>query len=223
MPVSKKSKTLFLASSLDKTIDQFVTLLNLEPAKNRVAFVETASIPYGNPENFFWVSEDKQAFVDKGFRLEVFDFTKLTTLDLETKLTEFDIIHFCGGNTLYLNYLLHKTGFGETVKQKVLSENLIYTGTSAGSMVVAPDLFEIKNSLTEDIDLKFLEGIARGDYIGLNLVPFLIIPHTNNADFVTTNQELVQKLPNYKYPLIFLQDNQAIFVQNDKFEIIEKT
>ena len=108
--------------------------------------------------------------------------------------------------------MFHKTGLFEITQNLVKSGKLIYTGTRAGSMIVAPDLFGIKDSLVEEMEPKYLDGIARNDYFGLNLVPFLIIPHTQNPDYINDNKKTVEKLPVYPYPTIWLQDNQAIWI-----------
>jgi len=222
MTNSHNSKRLFLTSSIDCVLAKLADLANLEPSQTKVAFVQNAAIPYGNPAELLWVKKDREAFLKQNYELEDLDISSFNNkIDLENKLQEFQIIHFCGGNTLYLNYLLHQTGLFEIVKKMVTAGKLLYTGSSAGSMIISPDLFGIKDSLLEEIDPKFLEGIQRKDYFGLDLVPFLIIPHTNNPEFVLTNSQMMEKIPNYPHPLIFLNDNQAIWVQNDKFEIIE--
>jgi peptidase E len=88
-------------------------------------------------------------------------------------------------------------------------------------MIVSPDLFEIKNSLLEDIDQKFFEGITRDDYLGLDLVPFLIMPHIQNPEYQSDIKKTIEKLPAYPYPLIFLHDGQAVWVEGSKFEIVQ--
>ena len=212
---------LFLASSLNKTLPKLSDLANLNPVKTKVVFIQDAAIPYGNPDQLFWIKQDKKAFLKLGYQLEVINLRNFENRnDLENKINQFDILHVCGGNTLYLNYLFHKSGLFEIAQNLVKSERLIYTGTSAGSMIVAPDLFGLKDSLMEEMETKYLEGITRNNYFGLNLVPFLIIPHTQNPDYINDNKKIVEKLSNYPCPTIWLKDNQAIWVEDNKFQII---
>lgn len=212
---------LFLASSFDKTVNLFVDGFELVPTQNKVAFVQNAASVYGDSGKMSWVQNDKKAFLDGGFDLEIFDFTTFKSLQkLQEKLQEFQIIHFCGGNTLYLNYLLHKSGFFETLTKYIKSGKLIFIGTSAGSMIAGPDLFDIKDSLLEDIKPKYLENMQRKDYYGLNFIPFILIPHSNDPDFIVDNSKIIQILPKIKYPLMFLADNQALLVKGTKFEMV---
>jgi dipeptidase E len=59
------------------------------------------------------------------------------------------------------------------------------------------------------------------DYSGLGLVNFLIIPHINNKDFVESNKKMIEHLPGNPVALIFIDDNQAVWVEDNKFEIFE--
>lgn len=216
-------KQLFLASSVDKTLHKLKGLVGIDPTKTQVGIIEDAAIPYGTPEELFWIKNDWDAFLKEGYNLNKISLSEnINNLKfLQSEIEKCQILHVCGGNTLFLNYLFKQSGLDKVVVDFVNSGMLIYTGTSAGSMIVSPDLHEIKNSLYEEIEMKYLEGIQRKDYFGLNLVPFLIIPHFNNPDFLPGNYKTIQKT-NYPYPLFFLNDNQAIWVEGEKFEIVEK-
>jgi hypothetical protein len=53
MSAYQHSKRLFLASEIGSVLPKLATLADLEPAQNKVAFVQNAAIPYGNPEELF--------------------------------------------------------------------------------------------------------------------------------------------------------------------------
>jgi peptidase E len=219
MPNNQK---LFLASAFEKVVSQFTQTFDLKPNQNKVAFIQNAALPEGNPEEMFWVIGDKQAFFKEGYLVEAVDFTKFESEKaLKQKLLDFEIIHFCGGNTLYLNYLTHQTGLNQILTELVASGDLIYTGSSAGSIITSPNLYAMKDSLLENIDPKFLAGIQESDYQGLNLVPFLIMPHANKNAFLQANLKAVEKLPIYPHPLLFLRDSQAVVVNGNNFQIIQ--
>jgi peptidase E len=55
---------------------------------------------------------------------------------------------------------------------------------------------------------------------GLNLVNFLVMPHLNSEIFVKGNQKVMEQGPNIDMPLLFLNDNQAVWVQGSGFEIV---
>jgi peptidase E len=220
---------LFLASSADKVLDKLSRLAGIVPDKTKVAFVQNAAVPEGNPEEMFWVQNDKRAFEKLGYPLEVVDITKFSSPDeLRQKLEEFQLIHVCGGNTLYINYLFHQTGLNQICRELVNDDRLIYTATSAGSMIVAPNLkvaapesLEEDSPLLEGIDLKYLEGIQPEHYAGLSMVPFMVMPHANDLDFQEYLTETVKKAYRFDVPLLFLHDHQAVWVENGKFEIVE--
>jgi dipeptidase E len=210
---NKHMSRLFLASSFDKTIDLFIQKVKIvDPTKLSVGFIDIAAEPYKNTSDLFWVEQDYTAFITKGFGV--------TRVDLNTykgDLSEFQILHFCGGHTRYLLSKLHSLGFFDTIKVLVVNDEVIYTGTSAGSMVVAPSLFGV-GRLDDDIDEIFSEH----DQVGLELVDFLILPHFQNPEFVDTNYESI-KSTNYPHPLIFLNDNQAVYVNNVACEFLDLT
>ncbi|GAB4149226.1 MAG: Type 1 glutamine amidotransferase-like domain-containing protein [Patescibacteria group bacterium] len=214
--------TLFLASSFDKTIDKFIEKVKPLPDQAKVAFIDSAADPYRDSWDLFWVENDRKAFLDNGFKISevnLHDFKNLSETEIENFLSGFDILHMCGGHTKYLMYLIHINKFYRPLKEFILSGKLIYTGTSAGSMVVAPSLAEV-GRLDDEIDVKYWPEHNQEHLQGLSLVDFLILPHFNNPDFIESNYESI-KSTNYPHPLIFLNDNQAILAQNGKFEIVQ--
>jgi peptidase E len=125
---------LFLASAFDKTISKFLEVSKIDPSKSKVAFVADASDVYES-EDKWWVENDRKAFVDAGFAVEDVKLEHLASV-----IDQFDILHLCGGSTLYLAYLMHKHNLIEFIREQVLSGKIIFTGTSAGSMVAAPSV-----------------------------------------------------------------------------------
>ena len=86
-------KKLFLASSLDKTLPKLQSLADLDPSQTKVAFIPDAGIPYGNPEDLFWIKQDKEAFTKPGYQLEVINISEFkNSKELEEKINQFDIL-----------------------------------------------------------------------------------------------------------------------------------
>ena len=202
---------LFLASSLNLTILNFIKIAKIADSKNlNVGFIDIASEPYRGKIDLFWVDNDRKAFMKNNF--------KVTNLDLNSykgDFMEFNILHFCGGHTRYLLSKIHKLGHFDSIRSAITNKNIIYTGTSAGSMIVAPSLVGA-GQLDDDINEKF--SLKKQE--GLNLVNFLILPHFNNPNFIASNHQSIQST-NYPYPLIFLNDNSAIWVDSNQFQIIQ--
>ena len=130
------------------------------------------------------------------------------------------ILHFCGGHTLYLLDKIRKCNLVATIQNLVLSDQIIYTGSSAGCMIVAPDL-SVKKDLSDEPETwaKYLSDFT--DYSGLDLVDFLIVPHFDNPAYSPYNQEYVAN-SSFNTPLLFLSDNQAVWVEDRMFEIVTR-
>jgi peptidase E len=208
---------LFLASSGDKTLHLLSGLTGTTPSETKVAFIANAADPYTGDERWgekIWVKDDKKKFQELGYIVSDIDLENMDADSLEKSLAEFDVIHICGGDALYFIRLLQRRGLSDSFK-KIIADK-IYTGTSAGSMVAAPSL-EIEKYSDEakpDI-LAELEN-----FNGLGLVNFLIIPHAANKDFKDDFIRYVSHLPEYNVPLIFLYDNQAVWVEDESIKII---
>ena len=202
---------LFLASSINKTaklIPEFTKVKN-----GIVLFVANASdCDIGDK---WWIDADREALKEVGFTIKDIDLRNISKENFEIELNNSDIIHFCGGSVLYLISLLRQKGFDNALIDAVRNNKIIYSGTSAGSMITAADLSLSAFDPEEPEDYK-----KEQNYLGLGLVNFLIIPHCNSKDFTGSNQKMVKEVPNFSQPLIFIYDNQAVFVQDDNFKII---
>jgi dipeptidase E len=223
---------IFLASDIIQTIKLFINKAKINTKQTKVIFIADAGEPYKfYGEETPWIETDREAFLKEGF--EVVEMT-LEEFGLETnkilKQVQDDktvskkdqdsttILHICGGHTLYLLNKIRKCNLVATIQNLVLSDQIIYSGSSAGSMIVAPDL-SIKKDLNDEPETwaKYLSDFT--DYSGLNLVDFLIVPHFNIPEYSPYNQEYV-KNSSFNTPILFLSDNQAVWVEDRKFEIV---
>lgn len=78
-----------------------------------------------------------------------------------------DAIFVSGGNTWAMNKALHDNGLVAPIRKKVLTENTMYVGWSAGSVVCAPNMCTTNDMCIVDAAITS----------SLNLVPFHINPH----------------------------------------------
>ncbi len=204
---------LFLASSLDKTIDLLVQKSPTPLAGQKVLFIANAA---DNAEgDKWWIKTDREAFDRVGCSVIDIDLRKISVDEFNKEIEGANIIHFCGGSVLYLISLIKKQGLDKIITDAVSTGKIIYSGTSAGSMIVSKELSLCKY---DDDEQKYMEGLI--DFSGLGLVNFLILPHANSKDFVEANLHMVEKLPEYNQPLIILYDNQAVWVDEGKIEIL---
>jgi peptidase E len=212
---------LFLASSLDQTISELKVRLSSLNVGKKVLFVEDAALPYVGQMDLYWVENDYTAFIQNGFEVTRFFMSSMQT-KTETEITnyllEFDIIHFNGGHTKYLLACVHKFGFFNPVLALVNSDQLVFTGTSAGPMIAAPTLDKV-GRLDDDLEFEFSQFLKPEYLIGFGFSNFLIMPHFNNTDFIPSNIEAIKSI-DYPYPIIFLHDNEAIWQVDSNLEMI---
>lgn len=204
---------LFLASSFDKTASLFKQRVP-ESAK-RVIFVANAADPC---EEKWWVDLDRDAFKKLGFEVVETDLRQSDKESFKQKLNDADILHFCGGAVFYLLSLLKQRGLEELIIDYVKNDKIIYTGTSAGSIIPSPALDLYKYDTEES---KFYKNEAEAK--GLGLINFVILPHCNNPDMTENNKNVVEHAHKYSIPLLLLHDNQAIWVEDKKLELLSLT
>lgn len=180
------SMKLFLASSADKTLGEFTKLC--PEAGKRVLFVPNAADPYATEH--FWVNRDRNAFRELEYDLAEIDLRETTRDNFVQHLSQSDILHVCGGSVSYLGWILRGKGIDDLIIDAVRTEAVVYTATSAGSMIVSEDLTMFSNEDEEE-----REYVARGfDKKGLGLVPWTIAPHSNQKDFVASHKHVVEEL-----------------------------
>lgn len=201
---------LFLASSLDKTI----SLLKERVPKSAkwVLFIANAADPY---DERWWVDLDREAFIKLGFEIIEVDLRKITKEEFEQKLKNVDIVHLCGGSVFYLISILREKNVADLIIDIVKNEKVIYTGTSAGSMIPAKELFLLKYEVEESAFYK-----QESDSKGLDLVNFLILPHCNQEAFAENNKNVVEHAHESSIPLLLLKDDQAVWVEDEKMELV---
>lgn len=204
---------LFLASSLDKTIHLVLDRLPDTDKKRRVLFVANAADPF---DDKWWVESDRKAFADNGFDVVNIDLRKVTKDDFITHVKNADILHVCGGSTFYLLSLLNKNReLKNCIIDVIKKEDLIYTGTSTGSIIVSGSIEPYIHDKEEAESIKDLS-----DFNGFGLVNFLIIPHCNQTDFTESNKDVVEHMHKYNIPFLMIHDHQLVFVEDNKFEIL---
>ena len=201
-------KKLLLTSTFQKVADQLLKILPKSPSEMKVAFVPTAADPY---EAKPWLVADRQKLVDLGFNVVDIPLKDQTKESLESVLNSVDLIFVGGGNTFYLLDQARKSGFAD-LAPKIVEKGVIYVGSSAGSYLVCPSIEAggWKNQDKNFVGLKDLEG--------LSLVPFILFAHYK----FEYNDLLKTEIPRTKYEVKILNDNQAILVLGDKYQLVGK-
>ncbi|MFZ2038977.1 MAG: Type 1 glutamine amidotransferase-like domain-containing protein [Minisyncoccia bacterium] len=204
---------LFLASSFEKTASIFEQKLQTSLKGKKVIFISNAADNHTGDK--WWVNSDRDAFNKHNAVIIETDLRTIPKDDFDNLLNTSDIIHFCGGSILYTISLIKEKGFDTLIADYVKNDKIIYSGTSAGSMIVAKDL---SLEMFDPEEKPYVANMK--DLSGLGLTNFIIMPHSNNADFMEGNVEIIKLLSKYSQPVIFIYDNQAVWVEDDKFEIV---
>ena len=126
---------------------------------------------------------------------------------LETKLNEFDVIWFNGGNTYVLRSAIKKSG-GDIAIPNALREGIIYGGDSAGSIVVGPTLRHYSGA----DDPTVAENVI---YDGLGLVDFAVLPHWGSSEYAEILLNIEERLQEDGYTTKRLTDEQYLCIETD--------
>jgi dipeptidase E len=89
-------------------------------------------------EELFYVNESKKELISIGIREKnIFDLNFFESFEILE--SDFDVVYVCGGNTFdILNSLREKKL--DLLIEKVLLNNGVYVGVSAGSIIVGPSI-----------------------------------------------------------------------------------
>jgi dipeptidase E len=205
---------LFLASSLNKTMQKFDEKIEGGLSGKSILFIANASDPYDGEK--WWIENDRMAFEVSGCTITDVDIRVVGADTFRSMLCDADIIHVCGGSVLYLMSLIREKGLEDILKNSVVGGHIVYSGTSAGSMIPAKNL---ELSKYEEEETLFIERMT--DWSGLGFVNFSVLPHADSVDFFETNKEIVGHIAEHQQPVVILSDTQAVWCVDEKFEIIE--
>ena len=173
-------KRLFLAASIDRTgpaITKDVESVTGKKASSlKTAFISTAAeASIGSDKT--WLDDDRNGLVKGGFDLFDYTITGKTLDQIKEDLDNCDVIHVNGGNSYYLLYQMRQSRFDKWIKEEVESGRKIYTASSAGGVVISPNIESIRLPEYEE-DAKKL-----GTFEGVGLVDFLLYPHWGSENF----------------------------------------
>ncbi len=184
--------------------EEFLKLVNKHASEIKLIFVPTAS---RTKEELHYVEKAKNELLDFGITNQNIKTLNLDHIILYEEVSGFDAIYVCGGNTFYLLDRVRKTGFDKIIKQ-FLKDGKIYVGVSAGSILLGPNI--------EIASLGDKNKCGLNDFTGLNLVEIAISPHANKKE----RQAIEDFRKKVNYPIVPLNDNQAILALDDKVKII---
>lgn len=211
MKIVTKMKKLFLTSSISFVASDIAKRLKKRNLK--LIFIDTAAeVEEGD---LWWLKDDRKALIDAGFNVTDYTITGKTQTQIEKDIKDYDVICISGGNTFYLLEKIQQSKCAAVIKGYV-EQGKIYIGTSAGSVVVGPDIYPVYM-----IDYVKKAPNLNG-YKGLELVDFVVLPHWGSDYFkdLYLNQRLEHAYTT-NHKIILLTDYQYVKVEGDRYQIIE--
>jgi dipeptidase E len=204
---------LYLTSAMNVTAKEVALDIKPNGEKIKTAFIFTGAED-GDKTEKQWVKDDRQGMIDAGFEITNYTITDKNYEELEKDLSDFEVIHVNGGNTFYLLLHSRKSGFDKFIR-KFVENGGIYTGSSAGSILVSPNIESIRkleDKLFAD-ELKTFEGI--------NLVDFIVYPHFGSEKFKDAYLKAFTDMYNFDTKGILLRDTQFVKVEGTKFVVVD--
>lgn len=173
--------------------------------KKKLAFIATAADLY---EDKSFVENDRQALISKGLEIHDFDIKGYSQEELLIELSKFEILFFSGGCAHYLLKQFKETGLDKMLGQ-ILDKDIIYVGSSAGSIVLSPDIDYIKPMDT------YHTKVALTDTKGAGIVDFYLLPHYGREKYSKVCDEILQ---NDEINIIPVKDDEVIVVGENDWE-----
>ena len=203
-------RKLFLASSFSEVASLFPKFVSEEIKGKRITFIPTASLV---EEVRFYVDDDRKAFEELGIIVEELEITAASPDKILEVLNRNDYIFVSGGNTFYLLQELRRKGADTLITEQIRAGKL-YIGTSAGSIILCPDIEFVK-----EMDYSHAAPELQS-FTGLNIVDFYILPHYLDFPFEEITQNIVKKYGK-KLDLRPISNKQVITIAGNRIEILE--
>lgn len=202
-------KKLFLASSFADVAQLFLEWIEEDVKGKTVTFIPTAGLP---EEITFFIDNDRKAFEELGMIVDELEISTASQEEIKAKLLKNDYIFLSGGNTFFLLQELKRTGTDNLIKELIFAWKP-YIWTSAGSMVLAPNIeyWALMDTPEKAPDLQ--------DFSALNIVNFYLVPHYGEFPFVDATNEIANKYA--ELPLLLLNNKQVACMKGELLELKE--
>lgn len=157
-----------------------------------------------------FVAAERQQLTELGYPL-----TDITVTDFDddkafsAALDGIDALYVAGGNTFALLEALRRYGADQVLTGKVKA-GLPYIGASAGSIVTGPSIEPV--SLMDDPT----DAPELTSRIGLGLIETTVVPHSDGQlpPYPPTLIAQIKQTYEADYPLTFINDDQALLIEN---------
>ena len=174
--------TLFLASFFKDVAGLFNGFVDGACVGKKVCFIPTAAL---KEKVTFYVGADRKALLKFGMDVCDLEVASASEAEITDTIAGADYVFVSGGNTFFLLQELRRTGADRLIVEHIASGK-VYIGSSAGSVVLSKNIEYIRHMDSLD-DAPGLDG----DFTGLGVVDFCVVPHATNVPFKKTVQKIL--------------------------------
>ena len=197
---------------LTSTVEFFTPKLSMvfgdEGKDMNVLCIPTAAYAEAGYEK--WLTPELEGIRKQVKSFIEFDIKNKKQDELLKALDSVDILYVTGGNTFVLLEEMKKIKFHE-VLDFLFQRNGVYLGSSAGSIVMCPDIDFIQ-------EMDEPEKANLDDNSGYALVDFGIMPHIDQPEFNDVFEKTLQTTNKGK-KIIGLRDDQALWIEDGYIRI----
>jgi dipeptidase E len=190
--------------TLEKT---FQSLLTKPPEENKALIMGV----HPGIEGFdfdAYIDRNVQMLVKQGLLEKNIECYKLDD-DNPPSLNNIDILWMLGGSEYRHMKWIRKQGLVPEIR-KFIENNGLYSGRSAGAIIMGPDVdIEHWSNTPNDVGLE--------DTTGFGYVDFITAPH---VDSTLNGKKAIEFHKNTGYKMIYLTNKQGILVVDDMYKII---
>jgi len=209
--VGDAKTNLFLTSAAINVLDELVPMLPVQERGLKDCYIVTAGNLDANPH---WIDDEIDAIEDSGRGVRRVDLARLADDSLADAFDDCSVIWAGGGNTFYLLQEVRRSGFDTFLGEK-LADGVPYVGTSAGSIILAPNI-ECVRYADDPAQAPQLTSFA-----GLNLFPLVALAHFDNPDLRDVYRKILMHALEHDVAFVTLRDNQFIHMEGDTWKIID--
>lgn len=203
---------LYLSSYRIPTPDDLANLIGKPLQDTSVALIPNAQDYYSERAWRFKIGDMASYLETLGLSVDTIDLRDFSdSATLQAKLASYDLVWAMGGNTYVLRYEMQRSGFDLAIRE-LLDEGKVYGGDSAGALIACPSIAGVESADPPQYAEKLITE-------GLNLIPFLVLPHVDNPEFAAVTP--LFKAHHSGKEIVELKDSQAVIISDDNRTIVE--
>lgn len=198
---------LYLSSYNLPDLGSFEELIGKKASEARLGLIINAKDDYEEPERSDKIKVFEQQVRDFGFDTELLDLKDYPDSSaLEKQMRLYDAVFVIGGYSYSLRRAMLASGFDGVIR-KLLAEDFVYGGTSAGATIMGPSLrgFERWNSAPR----------TEAELDGLGILDEIIVPHCDSVNPAYQNRVPIIEKANPGVKILPLNDDQVYIVNGE--------